>query len=606
MSTMVKVISSVSRKFWLSAVLVLFSSGAFAVDAPAPVHALALHGEPKYAAGFKHLDYVNVDAPKGGNLSLAAIGGFDSLNPFIVKGLPAGGSAMIYETLLEKSLDEPLTGYGNLAESIVLPEDRAWVQFNLRKEARWHDGKPVTADDVVWSFNALMKDGMPFYRSYYAQVAKVEAVDARSVKFTFKKTGNRELPLIIGDMPVLPKHYWTAEGRDFSKTTLNPPLGSGPYKIKSAEAGRRIVLERVQDWWAKDLPLNKGRFNFDTITFDYYRDMSVAFQAFLAGNIDFRQENVAKNWAQGYNHPAVKSGKIKREEFRHDLPAGMQAFVLNTRRPIFADAKVREALAYAFDFEWSNKQLAFGSYVRNDSYFTNSDLAASRPISDAEKALLEPFRDKIPSRVFTDVYQPPKTSGTGDIRANLRIAQKLLAEAGWNLKDGVLKNAEGKIFSFEIITDSSMFDRWLLPFVGNLKKLGIAARIREIDTAQYQNRMNDFDFDVTISTFSQSLTPGNEQFAYWGAETADAPGSLNLIGVKNPVADALIEHIVHAETREELITASRALDRVLLWNFYVIPQWHIDRFRLAYWDRLGHPAVSPPYGLPVLETWWAK
>ncbi len=605
MSITVKVISSVNRKFWLSAFFLFVSFSAVAAPPP-PVHALALHGTPKYAADFAHFDYVNPDAPKGGNLSLGVIGSFDSLNPFIVRGMSGAGAAMIYETLLEKSLDEPLTAYGHLAESIVLPEDRSWVRFNLRKQARWHDGKPLTSADVVWTFNALMKHGMPFYRSYYSQVEKVEALDAHSVKFTFKKAGNREMPLIVGDMPVLPKHYWTAEGRDFSKTTLTPPLGSGPYKIKSAESGRRVVLERVKDWWAADLAVNRGKYNFDTLTFDYYRDPGVAFQAFLGGNVDFRQENIAKNWAQGYDHPAVKGGKIAREEIKHSLPSGMQAFVLNTRRPLFADPKVREALAYAFDFEWSNKQLAFGSYVRTASYFANSELAANRPITPEEEALLEPFRDKLPPRVLTDIYQPPKTDGTGNLRANLRHARVLLAEAGWKPEKGVLKNADGDVFAFEIVIDSPMFDRWLLPFVANLRKLGIQARIREVDSAQYQNRLNDFDFDMTIKVFPQSLTPGNEQFSFWGSETADLPGSQNLMGIKNPVVDALIDTIIHAETREALVTATRALDRVLLWHFYVIPQWHIDRFRIAYWQHLGRPENTPPYGLPVVETWWAK
>lgn len=574
--------------------------------APITGHALALHGLPKYDAGFTHMAYVKPDAPKGGNINLAQIGTFDNLNPYIIKGLPAAGLGLVYQTLMEKSLDEPLTSYGLLAETITVAEDRSWVSFDLRKGAKWHDGKPVTADDVLWSFNTLIKSGQPFFRSYYSSVKEVSAVDADTVRFNFKTAGNRELPLIIGDLPVLPKHYWTQKNRDFSKTTLEPPLGSGPYKVKSVDIGRRIVLERVKDWWGADLPINEGRFNFDTITMDYYRDPSVAFQAFLAGSADFRYENIAKNWAQGYEHPAVKSGQIKKEQIKHGLPTGMQAFVYNIRRPKFKDPLVREALAYAFDFEWANKQLAHGTYIRSQSFYSNSELGASMPISKAETKLLSPYRDQLPPRVFTTVYQPPKTSGTGDNRQNLRHALKLLGEAGWKLDRGILKNASGKTFEFEILINSPMFDRWLLPFVANLKKLGINAKIREVDTAQYQNRITSFDFDITVESIPQSLTPGNEQYAFWSSEMADIEGSQNLIGVKNPAVDALMANIVEANTREELITATRALDRVLQWNFYVIPQWHIDTFRIAYWNKLGRPAQNPPYGLPYVETWWAK
>lgn len=608
-----KVISSAApkkRKFAVLCVALLVTANASAADIVPPIssphHALALHGEPKYAANFPNLAYVDPNAPKGGAVRLAVVGSFDSLNPFIIRGLPAAGLGLMYQTLLEKSLDEPQTGYGLLAESVEIPEDRAWVRFTLRPEAIWNDGTTVSAEDVIWSFNALMKDGAPFYRSYYAAVAKAEVISPRIVQFTFKKPGNRELPLIIGDMPVLPKNYWTAPKRDFSKTTLEAPLGSGPYKIKSVNAGRSITYERVRDWWGEGMAINKGRYNFDTITFDFYRDSDVAFQAFLAGSVDFRQENVAKNWAQGYNHPNVTSGKIKLQEIKHELPAGMQAFVYNTRRPIFKDPRVREALAYAFDFEWSNKQFAFGSYTRSNSYFTNCPLAADKPISAEETALLEPFREQLPSRVFTDVYQPPKTNGTGDIRNNLRTAVQLLQQAGWKLDQGVLKNSSGEVFTFEILYDGDMFDRWILPFVANLKKLGITANLRIIDVAQFQNRMSDFDFDMTVSTFGQSLTPGNEQSAYWGSDAADQKGSMNIAGIKNPVVDALAEQLIHADTYESLTNVTRALDRTLLWNFYVIPQWYVGTFRIAYWDRLGRPKENPVYGLPMIDTWWVK
>lgn len=606
MSITAKAISLDSRKFWLSAFLFIIAAYAAHAKTGEPVHALALHGEPKYTAQFTHFDYVEPNAPKGGDLRLGVIGTFDSMNPYIIRGISGAGTSFVYETLMEKSLDEPLTSYGLLAETIEVPENRAWVTFNLRPQAKWHDGKPVTADDVVWSFRTLLEHGSPFFRSYYAQIADVTAESERRVKFTFKKPENRELPLIVGDLPILPKHFWTAQGRDFSKTTLEAPLGSGPYRITKIEAGRQIVLERIKNWWGADMPLHRGRYNFDTIIFDYYRDPGVAFQAFLGGDIDFRQENIAKNWAQGYEHPAVKSGKVIRDTVDHDLPAGMQAFVYNTRRPIFSDPLVREALSYAFDFEWSNKQLAFGSYVRSNSYFANSELAARNPLSDAERALLEPYRDTLDPRVFTEIYNPPKTNGSGDVRINLRKARQLLAKAGWTLDKGVLKNAKGDIFKFEIITDSPMFDRWILPFLGNLKKLGITANLREIDAAQYQNRLTDFDFDMSISVFPQTLTPGNEQHAFWGSDMADEPGSQNLMGIKNPAVDAMINHILHAKTRDDLVTATRALDRVLIWGFYVIPQWYSGNFRIAHWSHLGRPPKNPPFGLPVTDVWWSK
>ena len=571
-----------------------------------PQHALALYGDPKYPSDFQKFDYVSMNAKKGGTFNNAVVGTFDSLNPFIIRGVAAAGLGLIYETLLENSLDEPQTGYGLLAESVEVPDDRSYVTFKLRPQAKWHDGTPVTADDVVWSFETLLKHGQPFFRSYYAQVKEAKAVDAQTVTFTFKKSGLRELPLVLGSMPILPKAYWTQEGRDFSKTTLDIPMGSGPYRITQVESGRRIVYERIKDWWGADLPIHRGRYNFDMIAYDYYRDPSVAFQAFLGGDADFRQENIAKNWAQGYNHPAVKSGKIIKQEIEHELPAGMQAFAYNLRRPLFQDPLVREALAYAFDYEWSNKQLAFGSYIRTNSFFANSPLAADKPITMEELALLEPYRDQLPPRLFSEIYQPPKTDGSGNARKNLRHAQGLLEKAGWRLDGKTLRNANGKAFEFEILTDSPMFERWLLPFVANLKRLGITVTVREVDTAQYQNRLTDFDYDMTIISIGQSLTPGNEQHAYWSSEMADQPGSSNLMGIENPVVDALVDKIISASTYEELQTATRALDRVLLWNFYVIPQWYVGTFRVAYWDKFGRPSINPPYGLPVTDTWWMK
>lgn len=587
--------------FYLSFFLIPFSS----VMAQ-PQHGLAMHGQVKYPADFLHLDYVNPQALKGGILKMAAIGSFDNLNPYILKGIPAAGASMVYETLTVKTDDEAFSEYGLIAETIETSPDRSWVAFTLRPQAIWHDGQPITVDDVVWTFNTLREKGHPFYRSYYGAVDRVEKTDSKTVKFIFKSNDNKELPLIIGQMPVLPKHYWEAEGRDFSQTTTQPPLGSGPYKIAKVETGRAITYERVADWWGKDLPINVGKYNFDTIQYDYYRDVGVALQALLGGQYDIRQENVAKQWALSYDHPSVKSGKLLKQTIEHNIPTGMQAFVYNLRRPLFQDAKVREALAHAFDFEWANKQFAFDSYTRTKSYFSNSELASTGLPSEAELALLEPYRNQLPADIFEKEYLPPKTDGSGSNRTNLRRAKQLFEQAGWSIRNGVLVDKQDKPFEFEFLLSSPMFERWIQPFIANLKKLGVQASIRVVDTAQYQNRLDQFDYDIVVSVFGQSLSPGNEQFDYWGSESANTPGTRNVAGIQNPVIDALIKKIVAADSREDLVTATRALDRVLLWNHYVIPQWHINAFRLAYWDKFGRPAVNPPYALPVEETWWVK
>ena len=569
-----------------------------------PVHGLAMHGAPKYAADFQHLDYVNPNAPKGGDIRMASMGTFDSFNPYIIKGEPAPGIGLVYQTLLINTDDEAFSAYGLIAQSIETPEDRSWVVFNLRPEARWHDGKPITADDVVWSFNTLMKDGHPFYRAYYGHVKDAVAETPQRVKFTFDMTGNRELPLIIGQLPVLPKHFW--QGRVFGATSLEPPLGSGSYKVASVDPGRRVVYERVQDWWAKDLPIMRGKYNFDKISYDVFLDDNVLRQAFFSHAYDFRPENIAKAWNAEYDDKKpVIDGLIKKETIDHSQPTGMQAFVMNTRRPTFADKRVREALNYAFDYEWSNKQFAFGSYKRTASYFSNSELASSGLPHGRELEILEQFKDKIPPEVLTTEFKNPTTDGSGrGQRDNLAKAKKLLEEAGWTIGADKMLQKDGQKFTFEILLNTSSFERWTAPFIANLKKLGIDARMRVVDTAQYQNRTDNFDFDVIVATFAQSLSPGNEQLDFWGSSKADIKGSRNLIGVKDPVVDALIKMIVVAKDREELIAATRALDRVLLWNHYVIPQWHINYHRIAYWDKFARPAVTAPYALNVVETWW--
>jgi microcin C transport system substrate-binding protein len=570
-----------------------------------PRHAAALFGEPKYDADFKQLDYVNVNAPKGGHFRAAVVGSFDSTNAHIIKGVSAAGIAMLYDSLMSRSLDEPATSYGLIAKSIAIAPDRSAVTFELRPEARWHDGKPITVDDVIWSFETLRDKGSPFYRTYYKSVREAYKSGHRRVTFSFKRKNDKELPMIMGDLPILPKHYWTDGKRDFSKTSLEKPLGSGPYKVRSIETGRRITYERVKDWWAKDLPIMRGKYNFDRITYDYYRDNGVAFQAFLSGAADFRQENVAKNWAQGYTHPRVRNGDIIRKSISHDLPTGMQGFIYNIRRPMFKDVRVREALNYAFDYEWSNKQLAFNAYKRSRSYFNNCYLASEDIPEGEERALLMRYKSRLPEELFTQPYKNPLNKGDGMIRDNLRHGLKLLEDAGWTLNDkGLLQNKKGNLFTFEILTDNPMFDRWLLPFARNLRRMGIIVRLRTIDPAQYQNRMTSYDFDMTITVIPQSLTPGNEQYTYWHSTQANVPGGNNIVGIQNPVVDYLVNRVIKARTEEDLIASTKALDRVLLWNHYVIPQWYSDQFRIAYASWLGAPAENPPYGLPVLETWW--
>lgn len=591
---------------------ILFSSPALAQaapdSAPKPVHALAMHGEPKYPTDFKHLDYVNPDAPKGGVFRQHVVGTFDSLNPFIVKGMPAAGTALIYETLLEQSSDEPFTEYGALAESIEMPEDRSWVIFNLRPQAKWHDGVALTADDVVWTFNTLITEGTPFYKAYYGNVKTVEALTPHKVKFSFDMAGNRELPLIMGQIAVLPKHYWTAEGRKFGETTLTPPLGSGPYKLSVVKPGEAVEYTRVADWWAKELPINKGRYNFDRLVYEYYRDANVALEAFLGGRYDFRQENTAKLWATAYESPAVKSGKIKKDEIHHKLPQGAQGFIFNLRKPIFQDRDVRRAISAAFDFEWSNKQFAHGSYSRTRSYFSNSDMEAKGLPSAAELKILEPFRDRIDPAVFAEEFNPPKTDGSGNNRDKLAGANELLNKAGYPMgPDGIRVNSKtGQKLEFEFIDNNPAFERWIAPFIQNLKKIGIKATYRTIDASQYQNRINKFDFDMTVMVIPQSSSPGNEQREYWGSDRADMEGSRNYIGIKDPVIDELVKQIVSANTREDLVAYSSALDRVLQWGYYMVPNWYMPAWRLAYWDKFGKPEVLPDYNLNISDVWWAK
>ncbi|MBM3565886.1 MAG: ABC transporter substrate-binding protein [Alphaproteobacteria bacterium] len=564
-------------------------------------HGIAMHGAPKYGPGFKHFDYANPDAPKGGDVRLSAIGSFDSFNPYVLKGEPAAGIGNLYETLLANSGDEAFSEYGLLAETIEMPEDRSWVAFTLRREARWHDGKPVTPADVIFSLEILKTKGHPFYRSYFKDIARAEQTGERTVKFSFADGVNRELPLIAGQLPVLPKHWWAT--RDFDKTTLEPPLGSGPYRVRAFEAGRSITYERVPDYWGREIPVRRGMYNAATIRYDYYRDGTVALEAFKAGEYDFRMENVAKDWATAYDAPPVRDGLIKKVEIENERPTGMQAFAFNTRREAFKDPRTRQALSHAFDFEWANKNLFYGQYVRTRSYFSNSELASRGLPQGEELKILEKYRGLVPEEVFTKEYAPPVAGTDEALRANLRVALDLLKAAGWTVKDRKMTDAQGRPFRFEILLAQPTFERVALPFVRNLERLGIEARVRTVEPAQYRKRIDDFDFDMIVESFGQSLSPGNEQRDFWSSSAAGTPGSRNTVGVKDPVVDELVELVIAAPDRESLIARTRALDRVLLSGHYVVPNWHIRVFRVAYWDRFGRPGKAPKYTLCV-ECWW--
>ncbi len=580
-------------------VLPLFSIAALSA---AGTYGISLFGELKYGPDFKNFEYANPNAPKGGTMKLSAIGTYDTLNPFVVKGVPAAGIGQIFDELMTRSEDEPGSNYGVIAESIDVAPDKLSVLFTLRKEARFHDGSPITADDVVWTFNMLRSKGAPMYRSYYGDVTKVEREGERGVRFTFKSAENRELASILGEMPVLSKAYWSS--RDFEKTTLDPPLGSGPFKIDSLDPGRSITYRRVPDYWGANLPVNKGRFNVDVIRYDYYRDGTIALEAFKAGQYDVRRENSSKSWATGYDSPALREGLIKKEQIPNQLPSGMQGFGYNLRRPLFQDARVRQALAYGFDFEWSNKNLFYGLYARTRSYFDNSELAATGVPQGEELKILEPFRGKVPDEVFTKEYDPPKYDGSGNIRDGLREALKLLKDSGWSFKNEKLVNDKtGQPFEFEILLNDPQMERIVLPFSKNLERMGVSAHVRTVDTAQYEKRMETFDYDMAVQVFGQSLSPGNEQREFWGSKAADEQGSRNTLGVKSPIIDELVEELIRAPDRASLVAHTRALDRILQYGYYVIPNFHNTAFWVAHWDKFRRPEISPKYGLG-LDTWW--
>mgnify|MGYP003109201790 CR=1 FL=1 len=566
-------------------------------------HGLSLAGPLKYGPDYTHLEYANPDAPKGGSVRLSAEGGFDNLNPYIARGQSASGIGLTFETLMSQSYDDPSAEYGLVAESVEVAEDLSFAIFNLRPEARFHDGTPITPEDLIFSLDAVKEMGAPLFRYYYANVQSAEKIGDHRIKFIFSGPPNRELPQIVGQLlPVLSKKHF--ESRKFDETTLTPILGSGPYRVKDFEANRYITYERVPDYWGTDVPINKGRYNFDTIRYDYYRDSSVRLEAFAAGEYDYRSENSAKNWATGYNFPAVREGLVVLEEIPNERSAGMQGYAFNLRREKFQDPALREALGYAYDFEWLNKNIMFDQYSRTNSYFENSVMAAEGKPSEEELAILEPYRDQLPPRVFGPAYKAPVTDGSGRDREPLQTAKKILEDAGWHVKNGKLINPHsGQPLTIEFLMYDPNGLRSTGPFIKNLKKLGIDASARVVDSSQYAERLRSYDFDITTVVLAQSISPGNEQREFWGSAAGKRPESRNVMGINSPVIDALIENLIAAPTYEKLIPAVRALDRVLSWNFYVIPQFHAAYDRIAYWNKFGHTDVNPSQG-PDILSWW--
>jgi microcin C transport system substrate-binding protein len=582
-------------------------------QAPEWLHGLSLFGELKYSPGFKHFDYVNPSAPKGGTARLGALGTFDNFNIAVsgVKGSISGGITLIYNQLMADALDEVSTEYGLLAEAVSHPPDFSSVTYRLRSQAKWHDGKPVTVEDVIFTLDTF-KTYHPQYSAYYRHVTKAEKTGEREVTFTFDAPGNRELPQIVGQLYVLPRHWWEgtdANGRkrDVSATTLEPPLGCGPYRIKEFVAGRSIVYERVKDYWGKDVNVNVGRDNFDELRFEYFRDMTVAIEAFKADHVDWRSENSAKNWATAYDFPAVKDKRVVLEEFPLRSSGIMQAFIFNTRRDKFKDPRVRRAFDYAFDFEEMNKQIFFGQYKRIASYFEGTELASSGLPQGAELAILETVRDKVPPQVFTTAFSSPVAGASDKVRANLLEGVRLMKEAGYEIRDRKLVNVKtGEQLTVEFLNNQDpAFERIFLFYKPSLERLGVTVSVRTVDDAQYENRLRSWDFDMITASWPQSLSPGNEQRGFWGSAAADQTGSRNLAGIKDPAIDALIERVIFAKNRADLVVATQALDRVLLWNFYVVPQWTYGKVRTARWDRFGRPGELPKYGASGFPTvWW--
>ncbi len=590
--------------YFIKTVLILFFLNFNHSHALEYKHGVAMHGDLKYKKDFPKFDYADENAKEGGEIRLSSIGTFDNLNPYILKGVGAWQASYLFETLMKSSFDEPFSQYGLIAEGVKIPEDRSWITFKIRDSAKFSDGSKISPEDVIFSFEILTSKGHPIYKTYYGQVDRVIKESDKEVKFTFKGDPNPELPLIIGyQLPIFSKKYW--KGKEFDKTTLTPPLGSGPYLISDVKAGRSITLKKNPNYWGKDLNVNVGRFNFETIHTDFYRDETVALEAFKSGAYDFKQENSSKNWATAYKFGAVKEGKVKVEEIKYYRPSGMQGFAFNTRKSIFKNKNVRKALTYAFDFEWSNRNLFYNAYTRTKSYFDNSELSSQSLPSEKELAILKKYRGKVPEEVFNTIFTPPDTNDENGLRKNLRTARRLLKNEGWVIKNDVLtKKDTGEIFKFEILLRSALFERIVLPMKRNLTKLGIEVSIRTVqDDSQYMRRLEDFDYDMIVVNYGSIISPGNEQKNYWGSSTADQQGSPNYMGVKNPVLDEIIDKLISAKSREELVTYTKVLDRILLFNYYLIPQFHIGHYRVAYWNKISRPSISPKYDLGF-DFWW--
>ncbi|MDH2080711.1 extracellular solute-binding protein [Pseudomonas atacamensis] len=579
-------------------------------------HGYAQFGTLKYPARFTHFDWVNPQAPKGGTLRVMAFGTFDTVNPYTFKGTSPVTTAnflqyginelneplMVGTGQYSPSGDEPASSYGLIAQSVEYSEDRSWVVFNLRPEARFHDGAPVTAYDVAFSYRTLLKDGHPLYRTALQEVLRVDILNKQRIRFVFKRSGNPLLILRLGELPVLPQHYW--KDRDFKATTFEPPLGSGPYRITSVTPGRQLIFERVKDYWGKDLPVNRGKYNFDRMEVEFYRDSDVAFEAFKAGEFDIYIEHQAKNWVNGYNFPAVRRGEVIKVQIPHQIPTQTQGLFMNSRRATFADVRTREALGLMFDFEWTNRALFSDAYKRTSSYYPNSEFTASGLPVGHEWLMLKPYKEQLPARLFTEPFTLPKTDGRGIPRETMRKALALLAEAGWKLHGQRLQNKDGQPLRFELLLVNPSLERLYQPYIENLNSIGIDARLRTVDRAQYKQRLDQFDFDMISMTLGQTLSPGLEQWQYFHSSQVNVKGSKNYAGIANPVVDHLLEQLLAARTRDEQVAAGKALDRVLLWQHYSIPNWYLNYHRLAYRNRLAF-VTTPPYTLG-LSAWWLK
>lgn len=583
-----------------ASILCLYVEGAHAAS-----HAITLFGAPKYPQGFSHFAYVNVNAPRGGTFTMSYSSSFDSLNPFLLKGLAAPAvSALVFQTLMTPSLDEPQTYYPLIAQDVTIAADDSAVDFTINPKARWNDGEPITAQDVIFSFDALKNKGHPTFRVLYKDIASVKALSSRRVRFHFNEKGHRELPLYAASMPILPKHYYDKIA--FDKTTLTPPLGSGPYQIAKVDAGKTIIFERVKNYWADRLPSQRGMYNFEKIRIDVYRDDVVALEGIKSGQFDYYEEYIARNFATAYNIPAVARGDLIKTAIPNKIPRGMQGFIFNTRRAKFADPRVREAIGLSMDYEWMNQRLFYSAYTRTNSFFQNTEFAATDIPTGAESKLLEPFTSILPKELFTESFYVPQTDGTGYARANLLRAQRLLDEAGWVMRDGVRTNSvTGEKLTIEFLMSQRTFERVVAIMRRNLDKLGISSTFRYVDDSQYQKRVDNRDFDIVSIWWNLGTHfPGSEQYGYWHSSQADVEGAQNLGGVKNDAVDALVQNIATAKTLEQLRPAARALDRVLLWQYYVIPHWYISNWRVIYWNKFGKPKLQPPYAVGALETWW--